>query len=172
MKKIISTMLVLALCAYSSIGAYAETYTGSGTHQVKVSAVVESTYTVSVPATLNLSENKVNATIVETKSGKVTGTEYKGTITYGCKGNTQDNQRVVITTDKEFVLTGKNTGAQAVATVTSTVTKWENVKSGNDSTVISPESVIYVDAIIDVVLTKADTYEGSFDITYGMETIE
>ena len=91
-KKIISLILGITIFSTMSIPVFADddvtTLNNSGVNQAtcEVSAVVDASYTVNLPAQLNL-KRKPNSDI------------YSGKLEYGCKGDLACNQVVVINTD-------------------------------------------------------------------------
>ncbi len=123
-----------------------------------VSAIVQSSYSVSLPATLTLVYD-------------ATSQLYKNAYTVGAKGTISGNQYVSIVPDASFTMTGQNGGATATASVTQSVTKWVNRTPGSGEMAITAVSYAESTGNISVDLPKqVDNYSGTFTFTYSLVT--
>ena len=91
-KRILATVVVIAVLATTVIGSVisvsAAEHSTDGSAACTVKATVKSAYTVSLPATLNLTEGS--------------GNSFSGTYTVGVKGNIDDSHYVEITPVSSF----------------------------------------------------------------------
>ncbi len=134
-----------------------QTASSDGSSSCVVSAVVQSSYSVSLPAILTLTLNNTTG-------------RYEGTYTAGAKGNIASNQYVSIIPDSSFTMTGALNGEVATANVSQSVTKWGK-SAGIGQMVIGKTGYELCSGEIDVVLpSQADDYSGSFSFTYRLET--
>ena len=162
-RKIALSIIVAASVLFASIPAYAangstQTANTDGSLNCAVSAVVSSTYSVSLPATLTLSYNDSTH-------------KYENTYTVGAKGNIRANQYVSIVPDNSFIMTGSVVGATATATVTQSVTQWSGTTPTVGQLAIGTTGYTETTGSVEVELTQADNYSGSFTFTYSLSTI-
>jgi len=147
--------MISAMLALTSIPVCAASYTEDGTAECTVSATVNSSYTVSLPATVTLSKNE---------------DKYEGTYTAGVKGNILSTQKVTIVPDESFTLTGTDSGATATATVTQEKTTWTKT-GGSGNLAIGSSSYSNTSGKVEVELSTADSYSGHFDFTFELGDI-
>lgn len=159
-KRILATVVALAVLATTVIGSVisvsAAEHSTDGSAACTVSATVKSTYTVSLPATLNLVEGSGNA--------------FSGTYTVGAKGNIDDTHYVEITPVSSFTMTGATTNKTETATVTQNATKWKRL-AGSGYEVIGTDDFAQTTGSVVVTLTQADAYSGDVEFTFGLKSI-
>lgn len=156
-KRILTAMLLMAAIA-SCLPVSAKEYTADGTGDCRVSAVVGSSYSVQVPATLELR--------YDSASGK-----YEGNYTVAAKGSILPGQSVTVQpTAGSFTMTGSLTGETCQAAVTQEITEWvhHSKQAGTGKQHISMEE--YTEAVgrVSAVLTVPDTYAGEFTFAFTL----
>ena len=159
-KKILLSIVAAASMLLAGIPAYAEnatsqTATTDGSLNCTVSAVVSSTYSVSLPATLTLSYND--------GTGK-----YENTYTVGAKGNILPTQYVSIVPAESFIMTGSTVGATATAAITQAITQWSGTTPGAGQIAIGTSDYTTSTGTVAVTLSRADNYSGTFAFTYRL----
>lgn len=151
MKRTLALALIISLLI-TAVPASATEYVGDGTGDCVVTAVIGSSYSVSIPATLTL--NKV-VDSQDSNFGK-----YVGTYTVGAKGNLASGNKVTITPTPSVTMsaTGK---ANVSATVTQAKTEWvfselnASTYSNTTGSVVAP-------------LTEAGNWSGTLQFTFGL----
>ena len=160
MKKDLATVVAIAVLATTVIGSVisvsAAEHSTDGSAACTVKATVKSAYTVSLPATLNLTEGS--------------GNSFSGTYTVGVKGNIDDSHYVEITPVSSFTMTGATTNKTETATVTQNATKWKRL-TGSGYEVIGTNDFAQTTGSVAVTLTQADTYSGDMEFTFGLKSI-
>ena len=150
-KRILATVVVIAVLATTVIGSVisvsAAEHSTDGSAACTVKATVKSAYTVSLPATLNLTEGS--------------GNSFSGTYTVGIKGNIDDSHYVEITPVSNKTET---------ATVAQNATKWKRL-TGSGYEVIGTNDFAQTTGSVAVTLTQADTYSGDMEFTFGLKSI-
>lgn len=160
---IISTILAVLFIENTVLAANNTTQekTGDGNATCTVKAIVESTYSVSLPATLTLTEQANGS--------------YKGEYVVGAKGNIAANQYVSIAPVSDtFAMTGVNNNGTATASIVQTVRKWTGYTAVSDNE-IAIGSNLYTESngTITVNLpTQADEYKGNFIFEYSLITTD
>ncbi len=141
-------------------------YDRDGTHTTRVRAVLKSSYTVTLPATVALSQ--------EPGTGN-----FSGTFSYGAKGNIADNKMVYIQTYSSVYLQGSVSGEYAEAEISAPYIGWYN---GEDETTENwwGETVSYAHigdddfavktGTIRTTIEKADRYSGNFTFMFGLQS--
>lgn len=157
----ISTILTTLLIGDTVLAANDTTQekTGDGNATCTVKAVVESTYSVSLPATLTLAKQADGS--------------YKGEYVVGSKGNVAANQYVSIAPVSEtFTMTGVNNSGMATASISQKVRKWTGYTAvSNDELAIGSDSYAESNGTVTVNLpTQADEYKGNFTFEYSLKT--
>lgn len=160
MKKKILTSIVLAVSAIiSCLPVCAQEYTVDGTGECKVSATVSSSYSVQVPAVLELQYDSV--------SGK-----YEAAYTVSAKGNILPSQSVTVRpTGASFTLTGTLTGETSQAAITQEITEWIHTTKMAGSTgklQISDAEYTEAEGKVSAELARADTYTGEFTFAFAL----
>ncbi len=156
-KRILTAMLLMAAMA-SCLPVSAKEYTADGTGDCRVSAVVGSSYSVQVPAVLELRYNAA--------SGK-----YEGSYTVAAKGSILPGQSVTVQpTAGSFTMTGSQTGEVCQATVMQEVTQWVHPgkQTGTGELHISEEEYTETNGKVTAGLTVPDTYTGEFTIAFAL----
>ncbi len=111
-KRVLTAMILAASAMISCLPVCAQEYTADGTGECRVSATVNSSYSVKVPAVLELQYNSV--------SGK-----YEAAYTVSAKGNILPSQSVTVRpTSNSFTLIGSFTGETSQAAITREITEW------------------------------------------------
>lgn len=158
MKKRILTAMLLAAAMLNCIPVSAKEYTADGTGDCRVSAVVGSSYTVQVPAVLELR--------YDSASGK-----YEGSYTVAAKGSILPSQSVTIRpTAGSFAMKGSLTGETCQASVTQEVTEWVHPgrQAGSGEQHISAEEYTQASGKVSAGLTEPDTYTGEFTFAFAL----
>lgn len=160
MKKKIVTVIILAVSAVMScLPVCAQEYTANGTGECKVSATVSSSYSVQVPAVLELQYDSV--------SGK-----YEAAYTVSAKGNILPSQSVTVRpTGDSFTLTGTLTGETSQAAITQEITEWIHTSKLAGSTgklQISDAEYTEAEGKVSAELARADTYTGEFTFAFAL----
>lgn len=163
----IKKILAAALTSIAILGASIPCYAANGSSQTAntdgslsctVSAVVQSSYSVSLPATLSLVYND-------------TSHLFENTYTVGAKGNIAGNQHVSIVPASTFTMTGQISGLTATANVTQDVTKWVNKVPATGEIAIGTSAYSESTGSVSVDLpAQADNYGGTFSFTYSLVT--
>ena len=156
-KKIFTAMLLMAAMA-SSIPVNAKEYTADGTGDCRVSAAVGSTYSVQVPASLELRYDSV--------SGK-----YEGSYTVAAKGSILPGQSVTVRpTAGTFVMTGSTTGEACQAAISQDVTEWVHPgrQAGAGKLHICAGEYTEAGGRVSAELTVPDTYTGEFTFAFSL----
>lgn len=154
MSKYVSKLIltvVLSVCMLTQcVPAYAKEYSGDGNATCTVSATINSTYTVSIPATLLLSK---------ATSGIDLG-KYVGKYAVGARGDIAANAKVYIVPNSMITLSaaGKK---DVVATVSQPQTVWTSDQLGDtfsmvEGTVVAP-------------LTQAGSWTGGLVFRFGIQ---
>lgn len=144
-----SATLVLAM----PLTAFAQDFTDAGSGSVTVTANVTSTYTVRLPATIELTR--------DAETGK-----YKADYTVGVRGQLAATNRIEVTPTPSVELTD---GSHTVnAAVTQTVIAWEHDQSRvneNPTThvLISPTEFIETSGHIETVFEHLGSYSGTLN---------
>ncbi len=156
-KRIFTAMLLVAAMA-SCLPVSAEEYTADGTGDCRVSAVVGSSYSVQVPAVLELRYDNA--------SGK-----YEGSYTVAARGSILPGQSVAIRpTADSFTMTGALTGEACQASVTQETTEWVHAskQAGTGKLHISAEEYTEASGRVSATLTVPDTYSGEFTFAFAL----
>lgn len=158
MRKRILTAMLLMAAMISCLPVSAKEYTADGTGDCRVSAVVGSTYSVQVPAVLELR--------YDSASGK-----YEGNYTVAAMGSILPGQSVTVQpTSGSFTMTGSRTGEACQAAVTQEVTEWVHPsrQAGTGKQHISAEEYTEASGKVSAVLTVPDTYTGEFTFAFAL----
>ena len=165
-KKIYALLLTAALTLITACPAFAGTYTSDGTANALVTAEVNSSYTILLPATIALTDPDNDNT-------------YTGDYTIGAKGNINIAKKVACApTSNTFTMTGNNS-TSVTATVTQSLTAWVNNASpsaGNKNINLVNDSGAYenystITGSISAPITNAGTYQGNMEFTFGLADI-
>lgn len=161
--KLLSLMTVIPICAMFvstpvlAANGTSQEKSGDGTADCTVSAVVESAYSVTLPATLTLT--------------KQTDTQYICEYTVGAKGNITQKQYISIEPGSSFTLTGEANSQTSTASVSQAKTKWTGKAAGADDEIaIGTDSYATSTGTVSATLTQADNYSGKFTFTYSLVT--
>ena len=158
-KKGLLGFLLLALLGMgTAVPVFADnsTYSEDGTASCVVTATLQSTYTVSLPAALALAYDSEDE-------------RYEGSFSYGVKGNIAMDKKVSVTAPASFNLTGAASGGTVTAALTLPFTAWSNDAESGVNAQISPVSFTLKTGTVTANITQADSYSGNFSFTYGME---
>ena len=139
-------------------------YTADGSHDLSVTATVDSSYTVQLPATLELSQSGNDLM------------HYAGDFTVGAKGAITRAQAIEISTGSTtFTMTGTNNNTASASYSISdsdTVTFTEGVSDEQtEDTVILAKDGTFVtaDGKVEVTFPAADTYTGTAGFTFSLK---
>ena len=160
MKKKTLTAIILAVsAAISCLPVYAQEYTADGTGECRVTATVSSSYSVQVPAALELHYSSA--------SGK-----YEAGYTASAKGNILPSQIVTVRpTSDSFTLTGALTGETCQAAVTQEAVGWVHAgrqDAGTGNLKISDAEYTETQGKVSAQIAKADTYTGEFTFAFSL----
>lgn len=133
-------------------------YSEDGTASCVVTATLESSYTVSLPAAIALS--------YDAGSG-----EYRGSFSYGVKGNIAADKGVRIVAPGSFSLTGEASGESVSAGLTLPFTVWSNEEESGVNAQISTSSYVMKEGSVSAAITRADRYSGNFSFTFGLDDV-
>ena len=155
MKKKMFTAMVLATASIiSCLPVCAQEYTADGT-----GATVSSSYSVQVPAILELQYNSGSG-------------EYETGYTVSVKGNILPSQSVTVRpTADSFTLTGTLTGETSQAVIAQEATEWIHASKASGSTgklQISDAEYTEAEGKVSAELAKADTYTGEFTFAFAL----
>ena len=131
------------------------------TQGMTVTANVTSTYSVQIPAALEL-----------TAEGAGSNT-FSGTYTVGAKGYILNSQYVEISPADSFSMTADNGAGEGMAEVTQDVTRWTNSVAGlgGEYMVIGGDTVTTAEGSVSVVLKAPDSYTGTLTFSYGLKDL-
>lgn len=158
-KRVLTAMILAASAMISCLPVCAQEYTADGTGECRVSATVNSSYSVKVPAVLELQYNSV--------SGK-----YEAAYTVSAKGNILPSQSVTVRpTSDSFTLIGSFTGETSQAAITQEITEW--IHAGRQTGEAGRQHISdaeYTDAegMVSAQLAGADTYTGEFTFAFAL----
>ncbi len=158
MRSVGGLVLCAVILAGSAMPVLAEngTYSEDGTASCVVTATLQSTYTVSLPAALALSYDTSDE-------------RYEGSFSYGVKGNIAMDKKVSVTAPASFNLTGAASGDTVSASLSLPFTEWSNDAESGVNTLISPTNFNLKTGTVTADITQADSYSGNFSFTFGME---
>ena len=160
MKKVkLFSALMAALMLLSSAPAYAQTYTNGNTSgSITVTAVVGSTYEISLPATLTLTYDNDAVT-------NSLGYNYSAEYTVGVKANLTNAEKVTVTPAATFTMT--NGSVSPTGNTTQTKTSWVN--SATLPAEIAADRTQFVETTgkLTIQLDAAGTYNGSVAFTFA-----
>lgn len=177
--KIMTALLTAVLLLQGGMTAAAQEYTTEGTAECQISCQVNSTYTVSIPATVGLTYSADAGTA-------------SGSFQVGVKGDLLLNQMVQVEptfltkeltsgTNGDFyegTLKGEKTGTVLRVTVNLSKTCWYPVGttphfSMGEYVEISSSEFVYADGTVTTWEVKAaDSYTGTLVFTFGLEDYE
>lgn len=163
MKKMKNRIMALIGAAGMAAGILGADMTAfADTRGMIVTANVTSTYSVQIPASLELTAESAGSNI------------FSGTYTGGAKGYILESQCVEISPADSFAMTGDKDGLGADALVTQTVTKWVNSLEGktDDCMVIGGDSVATTTGTVSVTLKNPDSYTGTLTFAYGLKDLK
>ena len=151
-------VLVVAVFVSAAVPVRADndTYTEDGSASCTVTATLQSTYTVSLPAALALSYDS---------SEEV----YKGSFSYGVKGNIAMDKKIAISAPTSFNLTGAASSDTVAATLSLPFKEWSNDAESGENAQISVSSFVLKTGTVTANITQADSYSGNFSFTFGMQ---
>ena len=155
--RLLTAIGVAASVLMASVPCYAETYNNAASGSIAVTAVVSSTYSITLPASLTLELTE--------------GNTYAKDYTVGVMANLQDNEKITVIPDATFEMTSTNPDSSAEATVTQPITVWKNIVTDN-ATQIGANRTQYVNTTgtISVDLVNAGSYSGSAEFTFAKVT--
>ena len=145
-KKLLTLLMAAVLMVANCVPVFAETQT------MQVTANLNDTFTVSVPATLVLTDPDEDGT-------------FTGTYAVSASGNIAGNKYVSIVPASSFTMTGATTSTNATAAVVQETQNWRRT-AGTGSVAMDTE----VNGNVSVALTVADGYAGNLVFTYGLNT--
>lgn len=158
MKRLCSFALSLILIIMTYVPAFAEKLETSHTAITLVTLTVPSTYTVSVPISLSLSDDNEDG-------------QYDGSYMVGCQGILVANESVIIKPiSSTFELVGENTGTKVSASVTQSITKFVRVATDDTMLSVNNDSLTETSGFISVKILKSDVYTGTLTMQCGDAT--
>ena len=147
-------ILVTNLTAYAATTTYTDGQTSGSIH---ITAVVGSTYSVTLPATLELTYNSSTD-------------KYEGTYMVGVKANLTDSEKVtVIPSDTTTLSDGK--GNTADASVSQTVDTWKLTASENNEIASNYQNFVETTGTVSATITKAGSYTGDLQFTFSKSNL-
>ena len=165
-KKLLSLLITTFIATLTmSVPVCASTMGGSSTdseaktQNVPVTATLDSNYTVTLPASIVLTDNP-------------TTQKFEGSYTCHADGNIAAGKYVSIVPSATFVMTGASSGTTATASVTQATTTW----SRDVSATATPEPSVANSVVmgtnatgnVSVELTVDDAYTGNVTFTYQL----
>lgn len=131
-------------------------YTSDGTHSMLVKANIQSTYSVQIPAIVNLS--------------RTGGFEYAGEYEVGCKGLISNDKAVKVKPDSEsIVFTGANTNTIVNGSVVQPKFYFVNEDTDYDNEIlISLNEYATTTGTIKADFDTVDNYSGNVGFTFGL----
>ena len=153
-RKIMALVLSVATILGSAMSVSASDYTDASSGSMTVTANVTSTYTVRLPATLEL--------VRDPEDGK-----YKADYTVAVRGQLAATNRIEVTPTPSFKMSD---GSHSVnATVTQAITAWEHDQSRVDASqghiLISPTSYVETTGHIETAFEHLGSYSGTVVFT-------
>ena len=131
-------------------------YTSDGSHSMFVKASVASTYTVQIPATLNLSREG-NTYI------------YSGEYEIGVKGMITDDKKVtVMPQTNSITFIGTSTNTAVTSNVSQTVTDFVNIQVENYQKTIGFDTYATTKGKISATFDKVDNYQANVSFAFGI----
>jgi hypothetical protein len=164
-KKLVTlfTATILAMSLASPVMAAEDTsYTDSQPHtqSMTVTASLGSSYSVAIPAALELAYNE-------------SGSNYQGTYQVGAKGDILETSYVEIKPEtSSFDLARVDSGSTKVsASVSQSKTKWYGSadKQGSEL-LISNDDYVYTNGTVTAALTENGLYSGNVSFTFGLKS--
>ncbi len=143
-RKLLIMIMTAVLVVTNCIPVLAETQT------MEVTANMDSTYTVSIDATLALTDPDEDKT-------------YTGTYTVSASGNISGDKYVSIVPESSFTMVGRTTSTTATASVAQATTNWRR-SAGAGAVIMGTQ----VNGTVSVPLEEADAYSGNLVFTYGL----
>lgn len=158
MKRLCSFALSLILLIMTCVSTFAEDFETSHSAITLVTLTVPSTYTVSVPISLSLSDDNEDG-------------QYDGSYMVGCQGILVANDSVIIKPiSSTFELVGENTGTKVSASVTQAITKFVRVATDDTMLAVNNDSLTETSGFISAKILKADVYTGTLTMQCGDAT--
>lgn len=157
--KILVVMIVVASLGISlTAHAATTTYTdGQTSGSIHITAVVGSTYSVTLPATLDLTYND--------DTGK-----YEGTYTVGVKANLTDSENVTVIPSSTTTLSdGK--GNNVDASVVQAVDTWKLTASEANEIASNYQIFVETTGMVSATITKAGSYTGDLQFTFSKSSL-
>lgn len=175
-KSVAGAAVMASLIAGMGVTAKADEYTVDGNHSMTVTATVDSSYTVQLPATLELQADSADSL------------KYTGTYEYGVKGALPNSKGVRITSTGEwdstkyfskFTMSGADgnsaTAYYRLTNETKAVSNKQDVifaNAGNPHyTAINGSSFTTKTGKVEVTFPAADTYTGTAGFTFALADI-
>ena len=163
-KRLLALFVTVGMTVSAAFPAHAATYTEDGSATALVTAELESTYQVMLPAVISLTDPDADKS-------------YTGTYKIGAKGNFTDAKKIVCApTSNSFSMTGA--GHTVTASVTQSVTEWVNSSPGAGQKAItvvdaSGDYAGYspVEGSISATIEYAGSYSGNLEFTFSMEDV-
>lgn len=153
-RKIVVALLSASLLLSSGVATLktqaADQPGGSG--QCMVSATVDSTYSISIPATLNLSKS---------------GSNFTGTYTVSAYGNVSDAKKLTVSPGSLTMTNTDHMDTTVDASVEMATKEW----AASTLRAASSSSPSELTGTVSVVLTEAGVYSGNLNFTYGLESV-
>lgn len=165
-KNLLSTVTALsiatALVVAPSTSVFASTYADTDSSgSMQVTATLEDTYTVELPATLSLKQKA---------KGSYT---YENTYDVGCKGLIDDTKKVVVHPDSHsYTMTGQNTGTTATGSVTQEKTDFVNSVIEADDVKIGLDDFSNSTGKVSITFKEKDNYAGIIGFTFGVKDLD
>ena len=165
-KKLSAVLLTLCMTMMSVSMVFAGTYDTDGTANALVTAEVGSSYSIVLPATINLTDPDSDDV-------------YTGDYEIGAQGNLNVAKKIACApTSSTFTMTGNN-HQSVTATVTQSKVEWVNITSPasnqkeitlvRDSGELKDYSVIT--GSISATIRHAGAYSGNMEFTFGLEDL-
>lgn len=176
-KGVAGAAVMASLIAGMGVTAKANDYTADGTHSMTVTATVDSSYTVQLPATLELQADSADSL------------KYTGTYEYGVKGALPNSKGVKITSTgdwdstkyfSKFTMSGADGNSATAYYRLTNETKGANntqdvifANAGNTHgyTAINGGAFTTKTGKVEVTFPAADTYTGTAGFTFALDNI-
>ena len=176
-KGVAGAAVMASLIAVMGVTARASDYSADGTHSMTVTATVDSSYTVQLPATLELQADSADSL------------KYTGTYEYGVKGALPNSKGVKITSTgdwdstkyfSKFTMSGADGNSATAYYRLTNETKGANntqdvifANAGNTHgyTAINGGAFTTKTGKVEVTFPAADTYTGTAGFTFALDNI-
>lgn len=162
MKRMKNKIMALVGAASMAAGIMGSGMTAfADTQGMTVTANVTSTYSVQIPASLELTAESAGSNT------------FRGTYIVGAKGYILNSQYVEISPADSFNMVADHVVGEGMAEVTQSVTKWVNSTEGKgeEYMMIGGDIMATTTGSVSVILKAPDSYTGTLTFVYGLKDL-